>query len=76
MLVPPLVSSRLLTKFASIVLASLRGSTNGTEYDLPLRSLRPSWRAFLNSLQAIELSSVISGVVSFPASSSTLSTNC
>ena len=51
-------------------------STYGTEYDPPLRSLRPCWTAFLNSLQAIELPSVISGVVSFPASSSTLSTNC
>jgi hypothetical protein len=76
MLVPPLVSSRLLTKSASIVLASLRGSTYGTEYDSLLRSLRPCWTAFLNSLQAIELSSVISGVGSFPASSYTLSTNC
>jgi hypothetical protein len=68
--------NRLLTKSASIVLASLRGSTYSTEYDSPLRSLRPCWTAFLNSLQAIELPSVISSAVSFPASSSSLSTNC
>jgi len=76
---PHLISSAsrmLTTKSASIVLASPRGSTYGTEYDSPLRSLRPYWTAFLNSLQAIELPTVISGVVSFPASSSTLSTNC
>jgi hypothetical protein len=29
----------------SFVLASLRGSTYGTEYDSPLRSLRPRWTA-------------------------------
>ena len=33
--------SRLLTKPASGVLASLRGSTYGREYDSPLRSRRP-----------------------------------
>ena len=33
---------------ASFVLASLRGSTYGAEYDSPLRSLRPCWTAFLN----------------------------
>jgi hypothetical protein len=46
------MDSRLLTKSASGVLASLRGSTYGTEYDAPPRSLRPCWRAFLNSLRA------------------------
>ncbi len=43
--------SRLLIKSASGVLASLRGSTYGTEYDSPLRLLRPCWTAFLNSLR-------------------------
>jgi hypothetical protein len=69
-------TSRLLTKTASGVLASLRGSTYGTEYASPLRSLRPCWTAFLNSLQTIQLLSVISGVVLFPVSSASLSTHC
>ncbi len=34
-------TSRMLKKSASGVLATLRGSTYGTKYDLPLRSLRP-----------------------------------
>ncbi len=34
-------SNRMLKKSASFVLASLRGSTYGAEYDSPLRSLRP-----------------------------------
>jgi len=46
---------RLLKKPASIVLASLRGSTYGKEYDSPLRSLRPCWTALLNNLMAQEL---------------------
>jgi hypothetical protein len=33
-------------KSASGVLASLRGSTYGTEYDSPPRSLRPCWTVF------------------------------
>ncbi len=49
---------RLLTKSASGVLATLRGSTYGGEYDSPLRVLRPCWTAFLNSLRAIWVPSV------------------
>ena len=45
-----MLASRLLTKSASGVLAALRGSTYGSEYDSPLRLLRPCWAAFLNSL--------------------------
>jgi hypothetical protein len=45
-------SSRLLTKPANGVLASLRGSTYGRKYASPLRSLQPCWTAFLNSLRA------------------------
>ena len=37
----------MLKKSASFVLASLRGSTYGTKYASPLRSLRPCWTAFL-----------------------------
>ncbi len=43
--------SRLLTKSASCVLASFRGLPYGPEYDSPLRSLRPCWTGFLNSLR-------------------------
>ena len=68
--------SRLLIKSASGVLASLRGSTYVRKYASPLRSLRPCWTAFLNSLQAIQFPSVISGVVLIPVSSSRLSTHC
>jgi hypothetical protein len=46
---------RLLKKPASIVLASLRGSTYGTKYDSPPRSLRPCWTSFLKNLLAHEL---------------------
>ncbi len=42
--------SRVLKKSASGVLASLRGSTYGTEYDSPLRLLRPCWTAILSTL--------------------------
>lgn len=45
--------SRLLKKPSSFVLTSLRGSTYGTGYASPLRSLRPRWKVFLNSLRAI-----------------------
>src|SRR6478735_2518613 len=41
-----LVTSRLLKKPASCVLASLEGSTYRTTYALPSRSLRPCWRVF------------------------------
>jgi len=44
-------TSRPLKKFASGVLAALRGSTYGREYASSLRLLRPCWTAFLNSLQ-------------------------
>jgi len=40
-------------KSTSGVLASLRGSPYGAEYDSPLGSLRPCWTAFLRILQAI-----------------------
>ena len=49
------MTSRLLTKPASGVLASLRGSTYEPEYASPLRSLRPCWTAFLNSLRGMLL---------------------
>jgi hypothetical protein len=52
--------NRLLTKSASGVLAALRGSTYGREYDSPLRLLRPCWPAFLNSLQGFLEKSVTS----------------
>jgi hypothetical protein len=51
-------ASKLLTKAASGVLTSLRGSTYGPEYDSPLRSLRPYRTAFLNSLRGISIRSV------------------
>jgi hypothetical protein len=38
-------------KSASGVLASLRGSPYGAEYDSPLRSLQPYWTDFLRILQ-------------------------
>jgi hypothetical protein len=56
---------RLLTKSARGVLATLRGSTYGREYDSPLRLLRPCWTAFLNSLQDIRVPSVIVHDASF-----------
>ena len=54
---------RLLKKSASGVLASRRGSTYSSEYASPLRSLRPCWTAFLNSLWAILFSVVIPNAV-------------
>jgi hypothetical protein len=45
------ISSRLLTKSASGVLAALRGSTYHREYASPHRLLRPCWTDFLNSLR-------------------------
>jgi hypothetical protein len=59
------MASRLLTKSASGVLASLRDSTYGTEYDSPPRSLRPCWTAFLNSLRATLFPFGISNAVRF-----------
>ena len=58
-------ASRLLIKPASGVLASLRDSTYSEEYASPLRSLRPCWTAFLNSLQASLLPLEISNAVRF-----------
>ncbi len=58
-------ASRLLTKSASGVLATLRGSTYGREYDSPLRLLRSCWTAFLNSLRDIRVPAVIGNEVSF-----------
>ena len=58
-------ASRLLTKSASGVLATLKGSTYGGEYDSPLRLLRPCWTAFLNSLRAIRVPSVTVNEASF-----------
>jgi hypothetical protein len=43
----------MLKKSTSGVLASLRGSTYGREYDSPLLSLRPCWTAFLSILEVI-----------------------
>jgi hypothetical protein len=50
-------SSRMLKKSSSGVLASLRGSPYGTEYDSTLRSLRPCWTAFLSILHGGSASS-------------------
>ena len=46
-------TSRMREKPAGGVLASLRGSTYGPEYDSPLRSLRPCWTAFLLILHGL-----------------------
>jgi hypothetical protein len=43
----------MVKKSASFVLASLRDSTYGSKYALPLRSLRPRWTAFLTILRAL-----------------------
>ena len=50
-------SSRMRKKTATGVLASLRGSTYGPEYDSPLRSLRLCWTAFLRILHEYSTSS-------------------
>jgi hypothetical protein len=52
-----MIASRMRKKAASGVLASLRGSTYGPEYDSPLRSLRPCWTAFLRTLHDYSTSS-------------------
>jgi len=59
----------MLKKFASFVLASLRGSTYGTEYASPLRSLRPRWTTFLTILRAL-----MSGKVKVKARVNSMST--
>lgn len=41
----------MLKKATNRVLASLRGSTYGTEYASPPRSLRPCWMVFLSILR-------------------------
>jgi len=43
----------MLKKAASLVLASLGGSTYKPEYASPPRLLRPCWTALLNILRAI-----------------------
>ena len=57
------MSDRLLKKSASGVLASLRGSTYGSEYASPLRSLRSCWTAFLTSLWPTQSPAVIPSAV-------------
>src|SRR5437867_8074375 len=54
-------TSRMLKKSSSFVLASLRGSTYGEEYALPLRSLRPRRKAILNILQRDNARGVLLG---------------
>ena len=54
---------RLLNKSASGVLALLGDSPYRSEYTLPLCSLRPCWKASLNSLWAIWLSVIIPNIV-------------
>ncbi len=71
-----LSASRLLTKSTSGVLTSLRGSPYGREYDSPLRSLRPCWVAFLNSLRGILQTFVTSGRAPSPGLFLGLSTRC
>jgi hypothetical protein len=45
------LSSKMLKKSASFVLASLSDSTYEKQYASPLRLLRPRWTAFLNILR-------------------------
>ncbi len=47
----------MLAKAAGFVLASLRGSTYGTEYASPLRSLRPCRTALVSIPRGYSLSS-------------------
>jgi len=55
----------MLKKSASFVLASLSGSTYGTEYDSPLRSLRPyprrgaSWRAGVGWVRTVDCLNIL-----------------
>ena len=49
----PSSSGRMRKKTASGVLASLRGSPYGTEYDSPLRLLRPCCQPFCASCMAV-----------------------
>jgi hypothetical protein len=48
-------TNRMLKKSASGVLDSRRGSTYGTQYASPLRSLRPCWTDFLSILRECSL---------------------
>lgn len=45
----------MLKKSVSFVLASLRGSTYGPKYAVPLHSLRPRWAVLLKILWDIEM---------------------
>jgi hypothetical protein len=44
------ITDRMLKKYASFVLASLRTSTHDKKCASALHSLRPRWTAFLNIL--------------------------
>ena len=66
----------MLKKSVRFVLASLRGSTSGSKYDSPLRSLRPRWTAFLNILRALLMPSAISDNPIFPGRYNGFSTAC
>jgi hypothetical protein len=67
---------RVLKKSPSSVLASLRGSTYGTEYASPLLSLRPCWTVFLTTLRAVLMASAIPGKVAFLGCRVCVSTTC
>jgi hypothetical protein len=54
-------TSRMLKTPISVVLASLRGSTYGTKYDSPLRSLRPRYTDVLTILRNAVVQSRIDG---------------
>ena len=54
------MTDRVLKKSVSGVLASLRGSMYGPKYDSLLHSLRPCCTAFLNTLRAFLIGSVLS----------------
>jgi hypothetical protein len=66
----------MLKKSSSFVLTSLKGSTYGTEYASPLRSLRPCQKAFLNILRAALIQPATSNGSAFLASQNSLSTAC
>ena len=59
------MSSRMLKKSTSSVLASFRGSTYGTEYDSPLRLPRPclrrgvSWHAGAGRVRLVAFLSIL-----------------
>jgi YaiO family outer membrane protein len=54
-------TNRMLKKSSSFVLASIRGSTHGTECASPLHSLRPCWPSFLNILWGTVIGSATRG---------------